>query len=213
MSVVKGEARKRARDLPPIIQRQEGYARVSRFPIEIQESLESEAARFIELAGELERAIAAQAPDLQTAADRNLVAELRGASDTLIAKGRELRIQRTFDLPPTGNHVAYLLEQDKVQLARLGPRVALRGERRDFIQEYAVNDKRGFPLWYAHVHYAKADTPKAEYSVAHLKTKAQRTESYYSLLNKAQSPQSVVDVHRAEISRELAERWFLPLAT
>ncbi len=212
LSVVKGEARKRARDLHPIIQRQEGYARVSRFPIEIQESLESEAARFIELADELERAIAAQAPDLQTAADRNLAAELRGASDTLIAKGRELRIQRTLDLPPTGNHVAYLLEQDKIQLARLGTRVALRGERRDFIQEYAVNDKLGFTLWYAHLHYPKADTPKGEYSVAHLKTKAQRTESYYSLLNKAQSPQSVVEVHRAEISRELAERWFLPLA-
>ena len=213
LSVVKGEARKRVKDLQPIIQRQEGYARVSRFPIEIQESLDSEATRFIELAGELERAIAAQAPDLQAAADRSLATALRSAADTLRAKGHELRIQRTFELAPTDSHVAYLLEQDKVQLASLGTRVALRGERRDFIQEYAVNDKRGFPLWYAHLHYAKADTPKTEYSVAHLKTKAQRTESYYSLLNKAQSPQSVVDVHRGEISRELAERWFLPLAT
>ena len=49
--------------------------------------------------------------------------------------------------------------------------------------------------------------------MAHLKKRAERTESYYSLLAKAQSPQSVVDVHRGGISRELAERWFLPLAT
>ncbi|MCS4251431.1 hypothetical protein [Pseudomonas sp. BIGb0164] len=212
LNVIKGEARKRVKDLAAIIQRQEGYATMSRFPIEIQESLENEAARFTELAGELERAIAALAPDLQLTADRNLAAELRSASDTMIAKGHELRVQRTLELPPTDSHVAYLLGQDKIQLASLGPRVAMRGERKDFIQEYAVNDKRGFPLWYAHFHYAKADTPKAEYSVAHLKTKAQRTESYYSLLNKAQSPQSVVDVHRGGISRELAERRFLPLA-
>ncbi|NWC78276.1 hypothetical protein HX823_29780 [Pseudomonas sp. P7759] len=212
LNVVKGEARKRARELQPIIQRQEGYAKLSRFPIEIQESLEAEAARFAELAGELERAIEAQPLDLKVAADRDLAAELRSASATLIAKGRELRIQRSLDLAPTDSHVTYLLEQDKIQLASLGPRVALRGDRRDFIQEYAVNDKRGFPLWYAHFHYAKADTPKAEYSVAHLKTRAQRTESYYALLNKAQSPQGVVDVHRGEISRELANRRFLPLA-
>ncbi|WP_395607980.1 hypothetical protein [Pseudomonas sp. B22129] len=213
LSVVKGEARKRTKDLQPIIQRQESYARVSRFPIEIQESLETEAARFAELAAELERAIAAQAPDLQAAADRNLATELRSAADTLNAKARELRIQRTLELPPTDSHVAYLLAQDNIQLARLGQRLQLRGERRDFIQEYAVNNKHGFPLWYAHFHYPKADTPKGEYSVAHLKTSAQRTESYHSLLAKAQSPQSVVDVHRGEISRELAERWFLPLAT
>ncbi|MBO0494079.1 hypothetical protein [Pseudomonas sp. Marseille-Q1929] len=213
LNVVKGDARKRAKALKPIIQRQEGYARVSRFPIEIQESLEVEATRYIELAGELERAIAAQPLDLQIPADRDLAAELRSASATLIAKGHELRTQRTLDLAPTDSHVAYLLEQDMIQLASLGPRVALRGEQRDFIQEYAVNDKRGFPLWYAHFHYAEAGTPKADYSVAHLKTKAHRTESYYSLLNKAQSPQGVVDVHRGAISRELAERWFLPLAT
>ena len=210
---VKGEARKLAKELQAIIQRQEGYAQMSRFPIEIQESLEAEASRFSAMAGELERAVAAQVENQRMDADHSLAAELRSASTTLIAKGRELRIQHTLTLPPTDSHVAYLLEQDKIQLARLGSRVAMRGERHDFIQEYAVNDKRGAPLWYAHFHYAKLDTPKGEYSVAHLKTRAQRTESYYSLLAKAQSPQSVVDVHRGGISRELAERWFLPLAT
>lgn len=213
LSNVKGEARKRLKALEATIKREEGYARVSRYPVEIQESLDYEARRFDVLAGELERAIAAQ-PEEQPATDddRALAARLRGAVDRLTATGKSLRIKRTLELPPTSAHLQFLLEADKVQLARLGERIALRGERRDFIQEYAVNDKHGFPLWYAHFHYPKADTPKLEYAIAHLKTKEQRRESYYSLLAKAESAQSVVDVHRGEISRALAERRFLPLA-
>ena len=211
LNVVKGDARQRLKALDSTVKRQEGYARVSRFPIEIQESLDAEASRFDALANELDRVIAAQPADLQTTADRGLVSELLGAVETLKSKGRTLRIQRTLELAPTDSHLAYLLEQDQVQLASLGPRIALKGERRDFIQEYAINDKRGYPVWYAHFHYPKANTPKLEYAVAHLKTKAQRTENYYSLLNKAHSPQSVVDVHRGGISKALAQRRFLPL--
>lgn len=209
LNIVKGEARQRVKALEPTIRRQEGYAQMSRFPIEIQESLDAEATRYVELADELDRIISGQPENEQATADRSLVNELRSAVDTLKSKGHALRIQRTLALAPTDSHMAYLLEQDQVQLASLGTRIALRGERCDFIQEYAINDKRGSPLWYAHFHYPQKATPKLEYTVAHLKTKAQRTESYYSLLNKAKSPQNVVDVHRGNISRALAERWFL----
>ncbi|NVZ54125.1 hypothetical protein HX792_27615 [Pseudomonas sp. B6002] len=212
LSIVKGEARQRLNALEPTIKRQERYAQMSRFPIEIQESLDVEASRYAELANELDRAISAQPKEEQASADLNLVSQLRNAVDTLKGKGRALRIERTLALVPTDSHVAYLLEQDQVQLASLGSRIPLRGERCDFIQEYAINDKRGSPLWYAHFHYPQKAAPKLEYTVAHLKTKAQRTESYYSLLSKAQNPQNVVDVHRGSISRGLAERWFLPLA-
>ena len=41
-------------------------------------------------------------------------------------------------------------------MAGLGKRIQLAGERRDFIQEYAVNDRQGRPLWYAHFHYPEA---------------------------------------------------------
>lgn len=211
LNVVKGEARKRLKALTAVLQREEGYARISRFPVEIQESLDNQATGLGELASELERAIDAQPKAQQTVDDRTLASQLRGSADTLSAKGRTLRTQRTLELAPTDSHLAYLLEHNQVQLASLGPRLEMRGERSDFIQEYAVNDKRGYPLWYAHFHYPKADTPKLEYTVAHLKTKAQRRDSYYSLLARAQSPQSVVDVHRGAISRELAERWFLSL--
>ncbi len=213
LSAVKGEARKQLKALDGIIKREEGYAKVSRFPIEIQESLDHEAARFDVLAGEYERASRGQTEGQPiTQEDQTLINQLRAAFTRLSAMGKALRLQRTLELPPTGANLAFLLEQDHIQLSRLGERIAMRGERRDFIQEYAVNDKRGFPLWYAHFHYPKADTHKLEYAMAHLKTKEQRRESYYSLLAKAESAQSLVDVHRGEISRALAERRFLPLA-
>ncbi len=208
LNIVKGDARKRVNELQAVIDRETAYAKVSRYPIEIQESLETEARRFDNLAQELERALSAQPQDQHTAADRKLVTELRTAHTTLKAKGNTLRIERTLQILPTDSHVMYLLEQDAVQLARLGARVALRG---DFIQEYAVNHKGGRALWYAHFHYPQLDTPKHQYSVAHLKTKEQRTDSYHSLLARAQSPQEVVDVHRGKITLGLAER-FLALA-
>lgn len=123
-----------------------------------------------------------------------------------------MRIQLSLELPPTHGNLQYLIDQELVQMAGLGNRIQLAGERRDFIQEYAVNDRQGRPLWYAHFHYPEATTPKQDYNVAHLKTKAQRKLSYWSQLADAKSGQAVVIVHRGQIGRVLAERWFLPLA-
>ncbi|MFP3747371.1 hypothetical protein SB816_30355, partial [Achromobacter sp. SIMBA_011] len=66
LPVVKGKARKQLKGLEATRQRQKGYAKVSRFPIEIQESLEYEARAFSQLADELQRAIEAQPEDQQT---------------------------------------------------------------------------------------------------------------------------------------------------
>lgn len=212
LSVVKGEARKYLQELMPILKREAGYAKVSKFPVEIQESLQKEARRFTELADELYRSIQAKPEDSRVLTDQTLLDEMRAAVTTLTTKGQELRVQYSLELPPNDANLVYLLGRDLVQLARLGSRIEMRGVRQDFIQEYAVNDKRGYPLWYAHFHYAKADTPKHDYTVAHLKKKNQRKDSYYSLLANARGPQSVVDVHHGTIGRELAERRFLPLA-
>ncbi|MEB0046943.1 MULTISPECIES: dermonecrotic toxin domain-containing protein [unclassified Pseudomonas] len=213
INIVKGEARKHLAELDQILVREERYSKVSRYPAEVQESLQHEAVRFTDFASELDRAIQAQPEDSRLPADRLLLEELTAAATTLNGKGQELRLQRARELPPTHSNLSYLLQERNVQVARLGERVAMRGERNDFIQEYAVNDRQGHPLWYAHFHYAKADTPQQDYSVAHLKTVPQRKESYYSILAKAQPAQSVVDVHRGIIGKELAQRWFLSLAT
>lgn len=56
-------------------------------------------------------------------------------------------------------------------------------------------------MWYAHFHYQQADTPKSDYSVAHMKTKEQRKQNYYSQLAAAQGQQAVVYIHRGPLAR------------
>jgi hypothetical protein len=110
------------------------------------------------------------------------------AAQQLIELGTELRIALCLELPPTHGNLDYLAAQKRAYVARWGERLQLSGERRDFIQEYAITDPKGQPLWYAHFHYPAVNTPKADYSAAHLKTREQRQVSYYTLLASAQGP-------------------------
>ncbi|OPA88484.1 hypothetical protein BFW86_15660 [Pseudomonas fluorescens] len=212
LNVLKGEARKLFGLLEEHLKRAERYQTLCRYPQEIEELMSHDAARLDTVAGELDKAIQAQPAESRLAADQALVEAMREGALRLKRKGHELRTALSLALPPTHGNLQFLFDQQLVQVARLGERIALASVRKDFIQEYAINDRRGYPLWYAHFHYVTANTPKADYGVAHLKTIAQRKQSYYSLLDTAHSPQAVVDVHRAMLGKNLAERWFLPLA-
>lgn len=211
LDILKGEARKRYADLEKSLRRAEEYKKISRYPQEVEEVLQHEADRLNQLAAELSKAIDAQPLDAVVQSDLVLVEDLRKGATRLKEKGKELRIQLSLELPPTHGNLQYLLDQDRVQLAALGQRIKLAGERKDFIQEYAINDRSGSTLWYAHIHYAAADTPKENYGVAHLKLKSQRRESYYSQLTKSNSPQATVNVYHGVIGKELVTHWFLPL--
>lgn len=211
LNILKGEARKRYADLDMHLRRAEEYTKKSRYPQEVEEVLHYEADRLNHLAAEFSKAIDAQPLDAVVQSDLDLVEGLRSGATRLTDKGKELRLQLSLELPPTHGNLQYLLDQDRVQIAGLGKRIKLAGERKDFIQEYAINDKNGFPIWYAHIHYAAADTPKENYGVAHLKLKSQRRESYYSQLNKSNSPQATVNVYYGVIGNDLVKRWFLPL--
>lgn len=209
--ILKGEARKRYADIDQHLRKADEYKKISRYPQEVEEVLQHEADRLTQLAAEFSKAIDAQPLDAVVQADLILADNLRSGATRLTEKGQELRIQLSLELPPTHGNLQYLLDQDRVQIASLGDRIKLTSERQDFIQEYAINDKGGRPLWYAHFHYATVDTAKENYGIAHLKLKSQRRESYYSLLNKAKSPQATVNVHHGVIGKDLAQRWFLPL--
>jgi hypothetical protein len=209
LSLVKGEARKLLAMLQEHVRRGEHYKSISRHPLEVQEVLDYEATRYDKLATELEQAIQVQPESARTAADQALVNDMRQAGARLNTLGASLRTQLCLDLPPTHANLEYLLDRRQVNVARLGARIQLSGDRRDFIQEYAINDPKGKPVWYAHFHYPAVDTPNADYTAAHLKTREQRKQSYYSLLAKAESSQAVVDVHRGMIGKALAQRWFL----
>lgn len=212
LSLVKGEARKLLGMLEEHLKRGDQYKKISRHPEEVQEVLQYESVRYDKLATELHQAIQAQSAEARTLADQNLERDMRQAAARLSERGLALRIQLCLELPPTHGNLEFLIEQKRANMALLGERIQLIGDRRDFVQEYAINDQGGYPLWYAHFHYPAADTPKLAYTAAHLKTREQRRVSYYSQLARAQSPQAVVDVHRGLIGKALAQRWFLPLA-
>ncbi|WP_455884315.1 hypothetical protein [Pseudomonas spelaei] len=212
LNELKGKARKLLKQLEGYLQGAERYKALCRHPQEIEELMSNEATRLDNAAQALDQALGAQPAETRLAADQRLLEDLRQGVARLTRKGHELRTALSLELPPTSGNLQFLFDQGLVQVAMLGERIALTGARKDFIQEYAINDRRGYPLWYAHFHYGTAHTPKADYSVAHLKTAAQRRQSYYTLLDNAQSPQAVVAVHRGMLGTALAERWFLPLA-
>ncbi|MFQ6556663.1 hypothetical protein Q7F05_11965 [Pseudomonas sp. Lb2C1-1] len=212
VNAIKDDARTLLEELEKRLRRAESYKKRCRHPQEIEEIMNNEASRFRAISEELDRAFSAsQTP--RTPADQALGRQLAEAISTLTSRGSALRVELSLHLPPTDGNLQYLFEKDLIQVARLGERKALKGARKDFLQEYAINNRDGFPLWYAHFHYEKIDTPKADYSVAHLKTKAQRREDYHSLLAKADSPYAVVNVHRGKIGKLMAQSKFLPLAT
>lgn len=212
IAAIKGDAHKLLGMVDVHLKRADSYMKTTRYPEDIEHVLQSEARRLDKLADELGRAMQNQPDTASQAAGQKLIDDMRSSALRLTSRGKELRTQLSLSLPPTHGNLQYLLDEKLVQIARLGERVPLRGEKQDFIQEYAINDRQGYPLWYAHFHYPAAATEKLDYSVAHMKTKEQRKQSYYSLLAKAQGRQAIVDVHRGGIGRNLAERWFLPLA-
>ncbi|WP_210639131.1 DUF6543 domain-containing protein [Pseudomonas sp. Tri1] len=211
VKAIKADARKLLGQLDNSLLSAERYKNQCRFPAEIEEIMNNEASRYRNLVEELERTLTASKTP-RTAAEQKLTDQLSDAVSRLTTLGSELRTELSLKLPPTDSNLRHLFEKDLIQVARLGERTALKGERKDFLQEYAINDRDGWPLWYAHFHYETADTPKADYSVAHLKTKEQRREHYHSMLAKAKSPYAVVNVHRGQIGRPLAQSKFLPLA-
>lgn len=213
LSIIKGDARKLMGKFEGHMQKARQYRLQSRHPVEVEELLNHEAEKLSKLAAELHNALQAQPQNLRLPADQVLVDNMLRGAKQMNEEGKALRIQLSLELPPTEGNLRYLLEQERVQIAGHGPRIRLQGERQDFIQEYAINDRQGAPLWYAHFHYAQADTPKADYSFAHLKTKEQRKLSYFTQLATAKSGQAIVNIHRGQIGKKLAELEFLPLAT
>jgi hypothetical protein len=211
IKVIKRDARKLLDQLHERLRNAESYTKRCRYPQEIEEIMKNEADRYRRLSEELDRAFAASKTS-PTTAEQTLSNQLSDAVTSLVNHGSALRTELSLRLPPTNSNLQYLFEKNLIQVARLGKREALKGPRQDFLQEYAVNDRDGFPIWYAHFHYETADTPKADYSVAHLKTKAQRKEHYHSLLAKAANPYAVLDVHRGQIGKLLARTRFLPLS-
>ena len=211
LNIVKGEARKLYGKFEQVLKNLRDSKKRYRYPQAAQEAYDNEAKKLDTLATEMDLALQNLPETSRLPDDQTLVDTLRQSARRLFDEGHTTRIQLSLDLPPTNSNLQFLLDQKVVQLASLGKRIALSGERQDFMQEYAINDRQGFPIWYAHFHYPLADTPSLHYSAAHLKTKAQRKLNYFSQVKDAQGEHATVNVHRGEIGKDLARQWFLPL--
>lgn len=191
-------------------------AEFARIPVEIQEILEFKAIALETVAAQMDTLIQSTSAHVETLSDERRVAanamshNLKEGAARLREEGRNLRISIIKRLPPTGANVEYLKSQGAVEVVRLGPRKHLtKGQRKDYLQEYAVKDLEGKSLWFAHFHYKTLQTPAREFDVAHLKTAEQRTLSEKALYSKAQSSKDYVEVYRAKLNLDVAMRVFL----
>ena len=135
------------------------------------------------------------------------IKRLQSSAAQLRAQGIELLLS----VPPTSATVEFLLQKRQVNLLKLGPRVPMRGERQDFVQEYAINNQAGVTLWYAHLHYKALNSAAQSVEAAHFKLAAQRYASQPAEDAKAKPGRTPVQVYYAPISQKMLTERFLSL--
>lgn len=158
------------------------------------------------LAEELEQVAQRIESHPAAARDEPLIVQARTQAAELKALGTTLRIDMCKKQLPTAANLRYLYQQREVNIARIGNRVATAAG--DFFHEYTIRDTQGALLFYAHFHYPALDTPAAQFSVAHLKTVAQRKLTYRQQVKRAASAREIIQVWYGVISRHDAQEWF-----
>lgn len=206
--LLKGDARKALAQVDEQMLKIDGYAKGASSPKEIEEQLQREAQKLNGYAEKLEKHESAPADNEK---DTALVNALRDKAQVLEGKAAELRTRMSLAQAPTSEGVEYLLQHNVIHVKPVGRRVQLKTGRRDFMQEYALLNVKGAPLWYAHFHYAGLLDANTTYTTAHLKTLAQRFDSYESILAKATDPKQKIEIYHGAIRETLANQYFLPL--
>lgn len=133
-----------------------------------------------------------------------LIEQLIQRAAAIHQEATRLRVVQTKRAEPSGHRLQYLLDQGQVQLDRVGGRIELRNARGrvvDYLQEYVVRDAQSLqPIWYAHFHYPRRDTPFADFAKAHLKTVEQRRLGRTSQMLQEQSGHTVTPLLRATLA-------------
>lgn len=120
---------------------------------------------------------------------------------------------------PKATNIEYLWRHGFVDINLVKRRTPLKGG--GFLTEYAVRDKQKIKegkrgddnvLWYAHFHYAKANTPAFEPAFGHLKTKEERLFTRKELIEQARANhREVVNLEKVVIKPPLDRELFLKL--
>ncbi|MGF6129154.1 hypothetical protein QF019_004382 [Pseudomonas frederiksbergensis] len=205
---LKGDARKALAKVDDQVRKIEGYAQGGSSPREIEEQLQREAQKLSHYADSLDKHEDASPAREKDAA---LIAELRNKARSLEGQATQSRIRLTLAQAPTSDGVQFLLQHQELHVRPIGRRVQLKTGRKNFMQEYALFNRNDQALWYAHFHYAELTDDKATFTTAHLKTEAQRFETYESAMAKATNPAQKIQIYHGAINPTLANQYFLPL--
>ncbi|WP_446434386.1 dermonecrotic toxin domain-containing protein [Pseudomonas sp. 1152_12] len=147
----------------------------------------------------------------------SLIAPLRNRATPLKTAGQALRIERTLSSKkPTEGYLDYLMEQNRVEIRKVGGRRGLKQKRpdgeTDYLQEYAIHDRQapGKPLWYAHFHYVKADSAFDVFGKAHLKIPEQQYLGLHWQIDAEKGGVRFADlkIWRGNIGKPLADKHF-----
>lgn len=209
LTVLKAEANKLVDNVNAQIRRVKGYAKRSKFPLELEEILDRYAQKLDALEVEIKRATPNEKPvenPKPGTVQMYLKRLVNGA-----AYLREQGLAILLSLPPTAAVVESLLERKHVSIAKINQRVAMQGERQDFVQEYEVKNTEGKVLWYAHLHYKELNSPAQDVQAAHFKLAAQRYDSQPAQDAKAKRGRVPIQVYYGIISQKMLTEHFLPL--
>ncbi|QHC98551.1 hypothetical protein PspR84_29235 [Pseudomonas sp. R84] len=185
-----------------------------RIPVEIEEQYQRHAATLREANAAIDEALTRSnlTADLKRPTEA-LSHKLDEAANALDAKGTSTRIRMVKQQPPTAAGVQWLKDMGEVTISQTVTRRRLKGQARDFLDEYAIGDAHTHKvLCYAHFHYSSAQAPVTPFPVGHMKTVAQR------LMGGAYEPrflnnQALINIHRSGISDKSARALFLTPAT
>lgn len=188
-------------------------SRTARVPREMEDILVRLGARLREASQAIEAALTStnttDAPTAEHGSAQVLANTLDDKAAEVIAEGRLVRIAMIKAQPPTIERVAYLNQQAQIDIVKVGERRALK-KVGGFMQEFAVNDKAGATLWYAHFHYKAASTPASDYARAHLKTVDQRFDGLSKQQLQEASGEQVTAILRSRIEPPYDQMFLSP---
>lgn len=143
----------------------------------------------------------------------SLLQRLNDDSRRLLNEGEDIRV-RLYKDPDylSVDRVAFLIKHGHLSASRSQSRVQLgKGNKKDYLDVYSLNDRQtGKPLWYAHFHYARTDTPALDFMQrrGHLKTREQNRLGTSSQRRDEQAGRAHVRIWREDIDLSTAEKIF-----
>ncbi|WP_448144129.1 hypothetical protein [Pseudomonas silesiensis] len=142
-----------------------------------------------------------------------LVQRLRDHSHRLRTEGEDIRIRLYKDKATlSAERLAYLINQGHIRAVKTHDReIRGKGKEKHFLDIYSLNDSHsGEPLWHAHFHYDKKDSPALNFKEkgAHLKTLEQSGTGISSQRRDEQAGREHIAIWRHTIDGRTAQQIF-----